>query len=293
MRERIEEYLRHLLEEEGYSDNTIVAYRNDLGQFVEWLEGESRTTGMWNTISAGDITAYLFFLREREYAPSTVARKMAAVKSFCHHLVEQEELNEDPTEAVDTPRVKKYAPSGLSDENIRRLLAEPAQLQNSKGMRDRAMLEMLYGTGLRVSELVNLMVDDLDLDNWIVHCGAGQSRRAVPVSARAMGALAEYLNHENGRGRIVHDEEQRRLFVNMRGGQLTRQGLWLIIKHYVELAGITEDVTPHTLRHSFAIHHLRNSPGPQAEKLAELRDLLGHANISTTQVYVQEQPVYS
>ncbi|MGH2542974.1 MAG: tyrosine-type recombinase/integrase, partial [Ardenticatenaceae bacterium] len=228
MRERIDKYLRHLLEKKRYSQNTIAAYRNDLGQFVEWLEAEGRAGGSWASVTGQDIAAYLFFLREREYAPSTVARKMAAVKSFCHHLMDQEELHEDPTEDVDTPKVKKYAPTALSDEDVRRLLAEPARLENSKGLRDRAMLEMLYGTGLRVSELVSLMLDDLDLERWLVRCGSGQNERVVPVSVRAMGALTAYLNHESGRAKLARNEEEHTLFLNLRGNQLTRQGLWLI-----------------------------------------------------------------
>ncbi len=290
MRERIQEYLQFLLEEEKYSQNTIAAYRNDLGQFLEWLEGAERATGRWNTISEEDVQEYLFYLREREYAPSTVARKMAAVKSFCKHLVEQEEMADNPTRHVDAPKVRKCAPEALSHASIARLLEEPTHLDNSKGLRDRAMLELLYGTGLRVSELVNLTVDDLQpsMERYQLRCGNGQNARVVPVSARAVEAIEAYLTLEKGRPQLVSDGEERTLFVNMRGRQLTRQGLWLIIKHYVESAGIEEDVTPHTLRHSFAIHHYREMPGPQEERLAELQGLLGHANISTTQVYAQE-----
>ncbi|MDQ4077079.1 MAG: tyrosine-type recombinase/integrase [Chloroflexota bacterium] len=287
MRERIDDYLNYLLEEEDYSENTVAAYRNDLGQFVQWLEDEGRATGNWDTVREEDIEGFLFYLREREYAPATVARKVAAVKSFCKHLVEQEELLDNPTSHVSTPKVDKGAPAALSRESIKRLLEAPTRVKSSKGIRDRAMLELLYGAGLRVSELVNLMVDDLDLENWTVRCGSGQNERVVPISPGAVSALSVYLNEDGGRRQLVRIEEERTLFLNMRGSQLTRQGLWLIIKHYVESAGIREDVTPHTLRHSFAIHHLRESPGTPEEKLAELQELLGHANISTTQVYAQ------
>ncbi len=287
MRTRIEEYLTFLLEEEKYSSNTVAAYRNDLVQFVQWLDEQGRTPASWGGIQSDDISEFLFFLRAREYAPSTIARKMAAVKSFCKHLVEREEMTTNPTEDVDSPRVQKQSPEGLSRESITRLMAAPASLKNTKGVRDRAMLELLYGTGLRVSELVNLGVDDLDQERWTIRCGKGASARTVPVSVRAMGALNDYLTQDNGRVSLAADGEEASLFLNMRGGQLTRQGLWLIIKHYVEQAGIEEDVTPHTLRHAFAIHHLRESTGRVEERLVELQELLGHANISTTQIYLQ------
>jgi integrase/recombinase XerD len=284
MRERMEAYLTYLIEEEGYSQNTIAAYRNDLGQFIQWMESRDGSVDQWAVIRPEDMLAFLFFLREREYAASTVARKMAALKSFFKYLVECEEILEDPCEDLDTPKVKKNTPQALSRDGVARLIAEPARLKNNKGLRDRAMLELLYATGLRVSELVNLAVGDLDLQQWTLRCGSGQNQRVVPISARAVGALNEYM--EQGRGQLVRDEEEQTLFLNMRGGQLTRQGLWLIIKYYVERAGIEGDVTPHTLRHSFAIHRLS-----EGSELSEVQELLGHANISTTQVYVQGRTV--
>lgn len=279
MRERIEAYLTYLSDEEKYSANTTAAYRNDLGQFVQWLQEQGYATGGWASITSEHVTEFLFFLREREYAPSTIARKMAAVKSFFHHLVEREEMVDDPTEKVDSPKVKKFAPQALSRDGIVRLMAEPARLKSMKGLRDRAMLELLYSTGLRVSELVNLTVPDVNIEQWTVRCGTGANARVIPVSPRAMGALTEYL--EKGRAELARPEDGM-LFVNMRGGQLTRQGLWLIIKHYVEQAGIKVQVTPHTLRHSFAIHRLK-----EGSEMSELQELLGHANISTTQAYNQ------
>lgn len=280
MRERVESYLTYLSREEDYSDNTIAAYRNDLNQFCEWLETQGRMGCGWGNIAPEEITAYLFYMREREYAPATIARKMAALKSFFHHLVEHEEILESPTSEVDGPRVKKSTPQALSREKIARLMAEPARLKNAKGLRDHAMLELLYATGMRVSELVNLAVEDVNLQKFSLHCGRGQNERVIPIPVRAAGALSTYL--EKGRGQLTSDEEEQTLFLNMRGSKLTRQGLWLIIKQYVEQAGIKGDVTPHTLRHSFAIHHLN-----EGKELSEVQELLGHANISTTQVYQQ------
>lgn len=280
MQERIESYLTYLSQEEAYSGNTIAAYRNDLGQFFQWMMEQPQAPAFWEYVTTDQATRYLFHLREREYAASTVARKMAALKSFFQYLVEQEAIVENPCADIDAPKVKKYAPQALSRDGVARLMAEPARLKNTKGLRDRAMLEMLYATGLRVSELVNLVVDDLNLTQWTVRCGSGGNERIVPISARACGALNEYL--ERGRTELARNEQQRTLFLNMRGSRLTRQGLWLIIKHYVEEAGIKADVTPHTLRHSFAIHRLK-----EGSELSEVQELLGHANISTTQVYTQ------
>lgn len=280
MQERIDHYLTYLSQEEAYSGNTIAAYRNDLGQFFQWLMEQPQAPAFWEYVATDLVTRYLFHLRDREYATSTVARKMAALKSFFQYLVEQEAIVENPCADIDAPKVKKYAPQALSRDGVARLMAEPARLKNTKGLRDRAMLEMLYATGLRVSELVNLVVDDLNVTQWTVRCGSGSNERIVPIAARACGALNEYL--ERGRRELARDEQQRTLFLNMRGSRLTRQGLWLIIKHYVEEAGIQADVTPHTLRHSFAIHRLK-----EGSELSEVQELLGHANISTTQVYTQ------
>ncbi|HEX8684379.1 MAG TPA: tyrosine-type recombinase/integrase [Ardenticatenaceae bacterium] len=279
MRERIDEYLTYLSEEEKYSANTTAAYRNDLSQFFEWLQEQGYTQSGWASVGPEQMTEFLFYLREREYAPSTIARKMAAIKSYFHHLVEREEIVEDPTENVDSPKVKKFAPQALSRDGIVRLMTEAARVKNLKGLRDRAMLELLYSTGLRVSELVNLTIADVSVAQWTVRCGTGANARVVPVSPRAMGALTEYL--EEGRVGLAREGDEV-LFVNMRGGRLTRQGLWLIIKHYVQQAGIKVQVTPHTLRHSFAIHRLK-----EGSELSELQELLGHANISTTQAYNQ------
>lgn len=280
MRERVDRYLSYLGDEEGYSQNTVAAYRNDLSQFISWLQGPGRAKRSWREVGEPEVTQYLFYLRGREYAASTVARKMAALKSFFGHLAERGEIDVDPAAEINTPRVQKSSPQALTREGISRLMAEPARLKNSKGLRDRAMLELLYATGIRVSELVNLAVEDMDLSGGYLQCGEGQNARRVPVGVRAVGPLRDYL--VRGRSKLLRDESETTLFLNMRGKRLTRQGLWLIIKNYVERAGIQTEVTPHTLRHSFAIHHLK-----EGVELSEVKELLGHANISTTQAYTQ------
>jgi integrase/recombinase XerD len=196
--------------------------------------------------------------------------------------VDQGTLADDPTATLDSPKVRKRLPKAISAAEIDRLLSEPAQEQSVKAIRDRALLELLYATGLRVTELVSLNVDDISLASATVRVVHPKDKRErfVPIHERAIKPMQEYL--EQARVRLVHDPEERALFLNHRGERLTRQGLWLIVKHYVREVGIREEVTPHTLRHTFAAHLLDN----QAD-LEYVQELLGHANISTTQVYAQ------
>lgn len=280
MRNRVDRYLVYLRDEEDYSDNTTAAYRNDLTQFVQWYEGQNNSNSAWAVVRPADMADYLVYLLSLEYVPSTVARKMAALKSFFKHLVETEELVDNPAADVGSPRVEKGTPHALSREGVQRLMDAPRQYQNPKGLRDAAMLELLYATGMRVSELVGLQVEDYQREHALLYCGSGHHRRSVPIPQRALAALQRYL--DSGRIRLIRTDDEPMLFLNMRGEKLTRQGLWLIIKQYVEVAGVKDDVTPHTLRHSFAIHRIR-----EGVELAEVKELLGHANISTTQVYTQ------
>lgn len=280
MRDRVERYLAYLRDEEDYSDNTTAAYRNDLTQFMLWYEGQHNGASQWTAVRSVDMADYLVHLLKLEYVPSTVARKMAALKSFFKHLVENEELLESPAADVGSPRVEKEAPNALSRDGVQRLMDASATNHTPKGLRDSAMLELLYATGMRVSELVNLQVIDYNRDGGTLRCGAGHNERTVPIHPRAVEVLQAYL--DSARVRLIRTEEEPMLFLNMRGDRLTRQGLWLIIKQYVEQAGVKGDVTPHTLRHSFAMHRIR-----EGVELNQVKELLGHANISTTQVYTQ------
>jgi integrase/recombinase XerD len=217
---------------------------------------------------------------EKQYAASTVARKTAAIKSFCHYLANSGQLREDPSQSLAAPRVNRYVPRAISEQEVDRLLAQPRNAPKTRrpdALRDLAMIETLYASGMRVSELVALDVDDVDFDTNQVACpGKAGRRRQVPLRLQAIEAIDDYL--KNGRSSLA-DPDETALFVNHRGSRLTRQGFWLILKAYAEEAQI-ENLTPHTLRHSFATHALRDG--------AELRDvqqLLGHVSISTTQVY--------
>ncbi len=279
MQEQIDSFIDHLMVQLGYSRNTLAAYRNDLGQFVEHLAAAG--VERWAEVGEGGIAAYLLQLRDREYSSSTVARKTAAIKRFFRYLAAEGLLRSNPAEQVGTPRVSKKIPRTLGAEDIDRLLSAIREGSGPKALRDLAMIELLYATGMRVSELVSLNLDDLNLASRTVRCfGKGAKERIIPVYPRAAAAVAAYL--EEGRLNYQKDREERALFLNPRGGRLTRQGLWLIIKEYVELAGITMAVTPHTLRHSFATHLLAEGAG-----LREVQRLLGHSNVSTTQIYTQ------
>jgi len=280
MQRQIDSFLVYLETEKDCSENTTSAYRNDLAQFLEFCSRDARE---WNEITTRKLVAYVRFLEQHRYASSTVARKIAAVKSFFHFMLDKGILKDDPTAMLDSPKVQKRLPRILSPEDIESLLEQPARFTSSKALRDKAFLELLYASGMRVSELVSLDVSDVDLKKAAVYCpGRTNQRRALPFSERAGEALTTYL--ERGRPSLVRNPNEPALFLNHRGRRLTRQGLWLIIKSYVQAAGLGTDVTPHTLRHSFATHLINGGTD-----LHQVQKLLGHANISTTQIYTEVQ----
>jgi integrase/recombinase XerD len=279
MQEQIRQFLDFLTVEKGYSDNTIAAYRNDLSQFADFLTEMDTPITSWAEVDKNNIVSYILHLKEREYASSTVARKVAAIKSFFHFLLADGVIEDDPTVNLDSPTVKKRLPKALSHDLVNRLLSEPSKDSTPKGQRDKALLELLYATGMRVTELVSLNIDDVNLASANVRCfGKGAKERIIPIYGQAVHALKEYL--QKSRPRLMKGLDEKALFLNHRGKRLTRQGLWLIIKHYAEEIGMRSEITPHTLRHSFATHMLSGGAG-----LREVQKLLGHANISTTQVY--------
>jgi integrase/recombinase XerD len=295
LEQSLEEYLTVLDKEKRYSRNTIAAYRNDLGQFLEYLaETSVGAEGMWSELDAETMSTYVTRMkhiklrdsagREKPIAMSTIARKIAALKSFCRYLRERGLVEGDLTKGLEAPKVKKRLPRTLTGENIERLLAAPGNSTHPKALRDRALLELLYATGMRVSELVALSLDDLNLvtNEVRVRNDRGNKDRIIPIHDRAMRALRDYL--DRSRPSLLKDGgEQRALFLNHRGQNLTRQGMWLIIKEYAEQAAIPFEVTPHTLRHSFAAHMLEQ----QKATLQKVQEFLGHASVSTTQIYSQ------
>jgi integrase/recombinase XerD len=281
VQEQVNQFLRHLTDERDYSDNTIAAYRNDLHQFVTFLHQNAiGAFNSWADVDRQLAEAYGTHLLERAYASSTIARKVASVKSFFSFLLATEQLTDNPLTALNAPKVEKRVPRILSLEEVERLLSEPAKASTPKKLRDRALLELLYATGMRVSELLQLRLDDIDMAESCVSCiGRDGNTRKLPLAHSAATSLSKYL--DKGRDALLRGQNESRLFVNQRGRPLTRQGLWLITKFYAQAAGLGPDVTPHTMRHSFAAHRLA-----QGNDLQRVREMLGHANISTTQVYV-------
>lgn len=279
MEQQVSRFLEQLETDRGFSNNTISAYRNDLKQFLAYMR-DSREIESWLELNESHLTSYVLHLREREYARSTIARKVAAVKSFCHHLVEDGVLRSDPGDNLASPRVDKFAPKAISQEAVRKLLAKPTEYRTPEALRDKAMLETLYATGMRVSEMTSLDVTDLDLARSEIHCGKRPNRqRRIPLGPDAIEALTAYLTE--GRPYLRDSENVPALFLNHRGKRLTRQGFWLILKAYADACGIA-DITPHTIRHSFAVHQLANG-----SELRDVQQIMGHMSLSTTQVYQQ------
>jgi integrase/recombinase XerD len=281
VQEQIDRFLRYLQDEKGYSGNTIAAYRNDLQQFLTFLDPiAADEMASWADVDEERIQKYGAYLEDRSYAPSTVARKIASVKSFFSYLLDSGVLVDNPTDGLEAPKVEKKLPRILTVEEVESLLAEPAKGTTPKALRDRALLELLYATGMRVSEVITLEFGDLDLQAKRVMCtGRDGKARELPITERALEAQLAYL--EKGRDALLRGRTEEMLFVNQRGRPLTRQGLWLIIKSYAEAAGLGPDITPHTLRHSCAAHRLA-----KGADLKQVRELLGHANIATTQAYM-------
>lgn len=284
MQDGIERFLTSLEVERGFSANTIAAYRNDLNQFAGYLTRAenghcAEPLHDWRELGEHGPGAYLEHLVDRSYASSTVARKTAAIKSFCAWLNAEGITDTDLGELIAAPRVDKYVPRGIEPEDVAKLLAAPSKLEGAKpeALRDRAMMELLYATGMRVGELVALDVEDLHFGVGTVVCAgkAGRTRR-LPLTSPADEALTRYLKQAR---KYLARPEERSLFVNYRGGRLTRQGLWLILKSYARKVGIRE-LTPHTLRHSFAIHALR-----RGADIHDVQRVLGHVSVSTTQMY--------
>jgi integrase/recombinase XerD len=280
MQEHLETFFDYLAVDRGLSSHTTAAYRTDLEQLKEFL-GE-RGLAEWRAVTRDDLLAFILFLKEKRYATSTVARRTAALKSFFSFLAEEGTMPDDPTEHLDSPKVARYLPKAISVNQVDELLELPLSDRGPESLRDKAMLELLYATGMRVSEMVALNVEDLDLESGRVCCiGKGNKERHLPVGGTATTALEEYL--DIGRPQLSRNGSrgERALFLNHRGRRLTRQGFWLILKGYAEQIGLN-DLTPHTLRHSFATHMLNNGAD-----LRSVQELLGHASISTTQIYTQ------
>ena len=285
MEDSISSFLEHLIVERGFSRNTWEAYRNDLEQFErflsERLNGRAAGGSPWPAVDLNLLNQYIADLRDRKgYRDTTTARKVAAIKSFFSFLLLNGSISEDPTESLGSPRIGRTLPKCLSEEDVTRLLDVAAKAGTPESNRDATILELLYATGLRVSELVSLNVSDIDFQEAYIRCwGKGSKERLVYLYPKAVVELRRYLGSARVSLLGSHKGENA-LFVNHRGERLTRQWVWSILKTYSKKANIDEGITPHTLRHSFATHLLQNGAS-----LRHVQELLGHSSISTTQVY--------
>lgn len=282
MKDHLEEFLHYMTVERGVSPNTLAAYRNDLSQLIEYLE--SRNLGVhrpasWADVSEQTMSEYVLHLHDLGYSETTRARKIASAKSLFGFLVMEQTIESNPTVNLGSPRIGRSLPDPLTIEEIERLLEVPAALDTPEARRDLAMLDLLYATGMRVSELTALDLEDLDVSDGSVRClGKGGKERIVPIHDGAVDLLKSYI--QDVRPVLAGAKTPTALFLNRRGNRLTRQGFWLILKRYTETAGLNGRVTPHTLRHSFATHLLRGGA-----PLRHVQELLGHASITTTQIY--------
>lgn len=271
----LERYIHYLAVERGLADNTLASYLSDLEIFISFLKQKGINT--IDKVNKQTLIDYILELKEQKKAPATISRNRAAIKSFLSFLINEGLITQNPSENLESPRLSRRLPKVLTMEQIESLLNMP-RIKTTIGLRDRAMLEVLYASGLRVSELVSLNLGDLEQDRGFVRCmGKGSKERIVPLGSMAIYYLNLYI--EQARVKLVKRPGEMALFVNNLGNRLTRQGLWKIIKKYAKNAGVS-DITPHTLRHTFATHLLENGADLRA-----VQEMLGHADISTTQIY--------
>jgi integrase/recombinase XerD len=285
MIEAIESFLHYLAVEKGYSEHTISAYRNDLKGLAEFTRSEASKQGAtpsWANLNRQNMLSYMLNLKERGYVATTIARKVAAGRSFFSFMVSEGNIKTDPTENMSSPSVGKALPKPIPINQVRLLLEQPAKLSTSEAKRDRAMLELLYASGMRISELVALNPGDVNTEgDYFVRClGKGRKERIIPLYEQVATVVKKYVDED--RPKLAHGRKETALFLNARGQRLTRQGFWQKLKEYVKSAGLSPKISPHTLRHSFATHMLSGGAD-----LRSVQELLGHANISTTQVYTR------
>ena len=278
MDKQIKLFLEFLQNDKRLSDNTLQSYRRDIVQFEDYLSHNKIT---YTKITKEELKEYLQVLQNMNKKTSTISRNLASIRSFYQFLLKNKKIKADPTEGIQSPKIEKKTPSVLSSKEIELLLSQPNNV-DLKGIRDKAMLEFAYATGMRVTEIISLNIDDVDLNDGYVACQAGNKKRVIPIGSLSLKALREYV--EKVRSILIKDEKDKALFVNINGRRLTRQGFWKIVKYYKEQANITKEITPHVLRHSFATHLLQNGADLKA-----IQSMLGHSDISSTQVYMQFQ----
>lgn len=278
MEKQIRLFLEFLQKDKKLSNNTLQSYKRDIMQYYNYIEDNRMN---YTKVNGNDIKSYLEHLNSIGKKTSTISRNLASIRSFYQFLLRTRKVKNDPTEGIQSPKIEKKAPSVLSSKEIELLLDQPKDV-DLKGTRDKAMLEFAYATGMRVTEIISLDIEDVNLQEGFVVCRNGLKQRSIPLGAISIKALKEYI--EDARPILIKDENEKSLFVNINGKRLTRQGFWKIVKYYKEQAHITKDITPHVLRHSFATHLLQNGADLKA-----IQTMLGHSDISSTQVYMQFQ----
>ena len=278
MEKQVKLFLEFLQNEKKLSDNTLQSYKRDIIQYQNYLEENGIN---YAKVSKEDIKAYLNYLKQIGKKPSTISRNLASIRSFYQFSIRNKKIKNDPTEDVQSPKIEKRVPSVLTAQEVELLLEQPKDV-DLKGTRDKAMLEFAYATGMRVTEIINLNIEDVNLEGEYVICRVGSKQRNIPLGSLSLKALKEYI--DEARPILIRNEKEKALFVNVNGQRLTRQGFWKIVKYYKEQAHITKDITPHVLRHSFATHLLQNGADLKA-----IQTMLGHSDISSTQVYMQFQ----
>ena len=278
MEKQIELFLDFIKNEKKLSDNTFQSYKRDILQYQEYVNINNID---YSKATEGNVKDYLAYLGDLNKKNSTISRHLASIRLFYQYLLKFNKVEEDPTVSVQAPKIDKKAPSILTSEEVTLLLNQPQNV-DLKGVRDKAMLEFAYATGMRVTEIISLNIDDVNLEQGIVNCKSRTKTRSIPLGKISLNALKEYI--ANARNVLIKDDNEKALFVNINGKRLTRQGVWKIIKFYKEQAHITKEITPHVLRHSFATHLLQNGAD-----LKSIQTMLGHSDISSTQVYMQFQ----
>jgi len=271
------EFLKFLKDTKHASENTMLSYNRDLKTFFAFAED----TGIKDisSVTPATLSAYAMHLNNCEKASSTISRNIASLKCYFSFLYSNRLILKNPSENLEAPKITKKLPEILSISEVGLLLNQP-DITESKGIRDKAMLEVLYATGMRVSELISLKVKDINLGLEFISCEGKSKTRVIPIGSKAIDALSLYL--KSARDKLIKENNETTLFVNCNGRPMTRQGFWKIIKEYAKKAGITSEITPHTLRHSFAVHLVENGADLQS-----IQEMLGHSDISTTQMYAK------
>lgn len=278
MEDNLKDFIHYLLVEKGLAKNTIISYERDLKSYIKYLKKVEAITAM-NDVQRLQIIHFLKNLKEQGKSSKTLARHIASIRAFHQFLLREKAVDQDPSVHIESPQHERSLPKVLNMQEVETLLDSP-KAHDHYGLRDKAMLELLYATGIRVSELISLKIGDVHLTMGFVRCiGKGNKERIIPIGKTAAGALERYL--QEGRSHFVSKKQRdESLFLNHHGRGLSRQGFWKILKRLAAEAGIEKDLTPHTLRHSFATHLLENGADLRA-----VQEMLGHADISTTQIY--------